>query len=214
MAVYRLEKIARDVRIALDRNGSSAALTEIGDLDTLTFDEIIESKIVEAVRRVHSTAPVHLLDGGHSFVDEVAVYWKEQESGWVLLPEDFMRFVAFKMDDWQQAVFTCMSTEDAEYHMQSSPFKGVRGTAQKPKCFIVMRPEGRALEFYSSKSTNAKIAQAVYLPYPKIDELHSVEICSKCYNAVVYAVAALVVAAIGENEKIDVFNELSKSTLI
>lgn len=214
MAVYRLEKIERDVRIALDRNGSSEALAIIGDVDTLTIDEIIESKIVEAVKRIHSSAPAHLLDGGHSFVDKAAVYWKELESGWVLLPEDFMRFVAFKMSDWQHAVFTCMSTDDAEYQLQSSPFKGVRGTAQNPKCFIVVRPEGRALEFYSSKTRNAEITQAVYLPYPEIDELRSVEICSKCYNAVVYTVAALVVATLGDTDKSNIFNELAKSSLI
>lgn len=214
MKVYRLEDIARDVRVAIDRNGSSDALIEIGDVDTLTLDDIIKSKIVEAVKRVHSEAPAHLLDGGHSFGDKVALFWQDMGSGWVLLPEDFMRFVAFRMSDWKRTVFRCMTAEDKEYEKQSSRFKGIRGTARNPKCFITTRPEGRALEFYSSNNDEAQITQAVYIPYPEVDDLQSVEICSRCYNAVVYAVAALVMAAFGDIDKSSVFNELCKTALL
>ena len=74
-------------------------MKEIGDVDTLALNDIIKSKIIEAVKRVHSSAPPYLLDGGHNFGDEV--YWQKCESGWVLLPEDFMRFVVFQMSDEQ-----------------------------------------------------------------------------------------------------------------
>lgn len=213
MTVYRIENIAKDVRIALDRNGSSDALTDIGDVDTLTIDEIIISKIIEGIKHVHSTAPAYLLDGGHSFAD--SIYWKENECGWILLPEDFMRFVSFKMSDWSRTVFNCLSTDDIEYEKQSSRFKGLRGTAQNPKCFISVRPEGRILEFYSCKSNDAKISIANYLPYPEIDPLmKSVEICKRCYDAVIYTIAALVLMTFGDAEKSNVFNELAKSSLI
>lgn len=212
MAVYRIENIAKDVRIALDRNGSSDALSEIGDVDTLTIDEIIISKIIEGIKHVHSTAPAYLLDGGHSFAD--SIYWKENECGWILLPEDFMRFVSFKMNDWSRTVFNCLSIDDIEYEKQSSRFKGLRGTAQNPKCFISVRPEGRILEFYSCKSNDAKISIANYLPYPEIDSSKSVEICKRCYNAVIYTIAALVLMTFGDAEKSNVFNELAKSSLI
>lgn len=223
MAVYQLELIAQDVRVALDRNASSATLREIKDLDTLTVDEIIKSKVVEAVKRVHSIAPVHLLDGGYHFgKDEykdvdIAVYWNDDDScsGYVVLPDDFMRFVVFKMSDWARAVFACLTTDDVEYEKQSSPFKGVRGTAQNPKCFISVRAGGsRILEFYSCKSEDAWVVQAGYLPYPKVDNNQGIVICSKCYDAVVYTVAALVVTTFGDIEKSNIFNELAKSTLI
>ncbi|MEG2599576.1 MAG: hypothetical protein RSA66_08890, partial [Muribaculaceae bacterium] len=81
MKVYTLDDIAKDVRVALDQNMVSAALTEIGDVDTLSHDDIIKSKIVESVKRIHSEAPPYLLDGGNNFGD--AVYWKEHECGWV-----------------------------------------------------------------------------------------------------------------------------------
>lgn len=212
MAIYQLDKITKDIRTSLDQNMSSEALIEIGDVDTLALNDIIKSKIVEAVKRIHSEAPPHLLDGGHNFGD--AVNWMDHESGWVLLPEDFMRFVVFEMDDWSRAVFTCTNVDDAEYEKQHSRFKGIRGTAQRPVCFISIRPEGRVLEFYSCKSTDAKVSRAVYLPYPKVDKYGGIEICSRCYDAVIYTIAALVLTAYGDIDKSNVFNELAKSTLI
>lgn len=211
MDPYTIENIAKDVRIALDRNGSSAALAEIEDVDTLTIDEIIISKIIEGIKHVHSTAPAYLLDGATSFAGNVT--WGDKESGWILLPNDFMRFVSFKMDDWSRPVYSCSTTDDIEYEKQSSRFKGLRGTSQKPLCFIAIRPEGRALEFYSSKSADAEVEMATYLPYPQI-ESNSVKICSRCYNAVIYTIAALVLMTFGDAEKSNIFNELAKSSLI
>lgn len=212
MTVYHLDEIAGDVRTALDQNTTSDVLKEIGDVDTLALNDIIKSKIVEAVKRVHSSAPPCLLDGGHNFGDEV--YWQKCESGWVLLPEDFMRFVVFQMSDWERAVFYPINVDDPEYGKQSSRFKGIRGTTQRPVCAISIRPEGRVLEFYSCKSQDATVSRAVYLPYPKIDKYGAIEICQRCYDAVVYTIAALVSTTFGDVEKSSALNELAKSVLI
>lgn len=124
-----------------------------------------------------------------------------------------MRFVVFQMDDWVRAVFNPISTDDAEYELQSSRFKGIRGNPQRPVCAIAIRPEGRVLEFYSCKGNDAKVSRAVYLPYPRVDRHGGVEICSRCYDAVVYTVAALVLATFGDT-KSSTFSELAKSVLI
>lgn len=212
MAVYQLKQIREDVRTALDQNMSSQVLEELGDVDTLSLNDIIDSKVVEAVTRIHSEAPYYLLDGGYNFAN--AVYWKELESGWALLPENFMRLVIFQMDDWERPVYHAISEDDEEYEKQSSRFKGIRGTPQRPVCAITIRPEGRSLEFYSCKTNKALVSKAVYLPYPKIDEDDGIEICSRCYIAVIYTIAALVLTAYGDSEKSASFSELSKSALI
>lgn len=215
MKVYPLDKITKDVRVALDQNMSSAALIEIGDVDTLSLDEIIRSKILDAVRRIHSDAPPHLIDGGYNFGD--AVYWNDdgrENSGWVLLPEDFMRFVVFMMDDWERPAFSAIDVNNPLYARQSSRFKGIRGTPQKPVCAVSVRPEGRVLEFFSCNSEEAHVSRAVYLPYPKIDKYGAVEICSRCYDAIVYTVAALTLMTYGDPDKGNLFNELAKSSLI
>lgn len=209
--IFQIDKIMQDVRICIDQNAKSEALIEIGDIDTLALDEIIKSKILEAIQRVHMDAPNYLLESGHNFGD--AVYWKELESGWVLLPADFMRLVVFEMDDWEQAVYTAISTDAPEYEKQRSRFKGLRGTAQKPVCAIAIRPEGRVLEFYSCKSTDAQVSRAMYIPYPTIDEDGGVDISERCYNAVVYTAAGLTLTSCGENEKASALSDLAKTFL-
>nr|DAW84257.1 MAG TPA: hypothetical protein [Caudoviricetes sp.] len=212
MAIYRIKEITKDVRIVIDQNTTSETLIEIGDIDTLSLNEIIRSKTVESVKRVHSAAPSYLLDGGYHFGD--AVYWGKMESGWVLLPEDFMRLIVFQMDDWDRAVYHAIGEDDVEYEKQSSRYKGIRGTAQKPICAIAVRPEGRVLEFYSCKSKDALVSKAVYLPYPMIDPYDGINICRRCYDSVVYTIAALTLTTYGDAEKGATFLELAKTSLI
>lgn len=209
--IFQIDKIMQDVRICIDENMQSDALIESSDIDTLALDEIIKSKILEAIQRVHRDAPNYLLEGGHNFGD--AVYWRELESGWVLLPKDFLRLVVFEMDDWDQAVYQAISTDDPEYEKQHSRFKGIRGTAQRPVCAIAIRPEGRVLEFYSCKSTDAKVSRAIYIPYPKIDEDGGVDISERCYNAVIYTAAGLTLLTCGETEKGNSVSELAQTFL-
>lgn len=210
--VYEVKDILRDVRIAIDENKTNEQLIADEDLDTLMLDDIITSKVIDGVKRVHSEAPVYLLDGGYNFGD--GIYWGEMESGWCLLPDDFMRLVVFQMDDWERAVYHAISEDDKEYQLQSSRFKGVRGTAQRPVCAVAIRPEGRALEFYSCKSTDAKVKRAVYLPYPRIDEDNGVEICERCYQSVVYMIASLALFTCESTEQGKLLLELSKSALV
>lgn len=209
--IFQIDKIMQDVRICLDQNMTSDALLEIGDIDTLALDDIIRSKILEAVQRVHMDAPNYLLEGGHNFGD--AVYWRELESGWVLLPADFMRLVVFEMDDWETAVYQAISTDDPEYEKQRSRFKGIRGTAQRPVCAIAIRPEGRVLEFYSCKSDEAQVSRAMYLPYPAIDSDGGIDISERCYRAVVYTAAGLTLVSCGEVEKGNALSELAQTFL-
>lgn len=209
--IYQLGKIIEDVRICLDQNIKNEALLDSGDLDTLALDEIIKSKILEAVQRVHMEAPNYLLESGHNFGD--AVYWGDLESGWVLLPEDFMRLVVFEMDDWETAVYQAISTDDPEYEKQHSRFKALRGTSQRPVCAIAIRPEGRVLEFYSCKSKEAQVSRAVYIPYPKIDANKGVDISERCYKAVVYTAAGLTLMTCGEVEKGNAVSELAQTFL-
>lgn len=209
--IFQIDKVMEDVRVCIDRNSGSEPLLSEGDMDTLSTDEIIRSKIVEAVRRVHLSAPNYLLESGHNFGD--AVYWREMESGWVLLPEDFMRLVVFEMDDWEQAVYHAISTDDPEYDRQRSRVKGVRGTSQRPVCAIAIRPEGRVLEFYSCKSTDAKVSRAIYLPYPVIDAQDGIDMSARCYTSIVYTAAGLTLVSLGEAERGNALSELALTFL-
>lgn len=201
----------RDVRVCLDQNMTSEQLLYTDDVNTLALDDIVRSKILEAVVRVHTSAPTHMLEEGHNFGD--SIFWGDQESGWVLLPQDFMRLISFEMSDWERAVYTAISPTDPEYALQRQRVKALRGTAQKPVCVITTRPEGKALEFYSCKSEDAYVSRGQYLPYPKVDGEDGIDICERCYTAVVYAAASLVLLTLGEGEKATALAEISNSAL-
>lgn len=207
--IFQIDKIMQDVRICIDQNAKSDALINIGDIDTLKLDEIIKSKILEATQRVHIEAPNFLIEGGYNFGD--AIYWRDLESGWVLLPQDFLRLVVFEMSDWERAVYQAISTDDPDYEKQRSRIKAIRGTAQRPVCAIAIRPEGKVLEFYSCKSKEATVSRAMYLPYPTIDENGGVDICERCYNAVIYTAAGLTLMTCGETERANAVFELAQT---
>lgn len=209
--VYSFHDVMRDVRVCLDQNMTSEQLLYTDDVNTLALDDIVRSKILEAVVRVHTSAPTHMLEEGHNFGD--SIFWGDQESGCVLLPQDFMRLISFEMSDWERAVYTAISPTDPEYALQRQRVKALRGTAQKPVCVITTRPEGKALEFYSCKSEDAYVRRGQYLPYPAIDEEGGIDICERCYTAVVYAAASLVLLTLGEGEKATALAEISNSAL-
>lgn len=223
---YDINKIIKDVRVTLDQNMQSDTLAALGDVDTLALDDIIMSKIVEGVRRVHEAAPTYLLENavpvtvGESVIEKGdalsfgdSIHWEDDTSGYVMLPEDFMRLIMFRMSDWERTAYRAISVYDKGYDRQSSRFRGVRGTPQKPLCVVSFRPEGRVLEFYSTKDNNATVTMATYLPYPKIDDNGGIRISKRCYEAAIYAIASLVAATYGDSEKATILTQLSKSIM-
>jgi hypothetical protein len=211
--IFQVEDIVRDVRVSLDMNRSDEALMAEGDEDIVKFDEIIRSKIVEAVERVHTEAPYYLLDNAHHFEDDSSITWKDQESGEILLPDDFMRLVVFEMSDWERSVYVLLNPSDPDYSKLRSRVKAVRGTAQRPVCALGMRNDGKVLEFYSCNSEEATVSKAVYLPWPSIDATGGIDISEKCYRAVVYTVAGLTLTTCGEAERGTAYLDMAKTQL-
>lgn len=206
--VYQVSDIIRDVRVCLDYNKTDSALITANDEATLRLDDIIRSKILGAVERVHSAAPYQLLEVGHNIASP-AFYWETTDTtsprygcGWIVLPNDFMRLVVFQMEGWDRGVYDVMSAESEEYSTQRSRVAGVRGNPQRPVCVLGMRPEGKVLEFYSVEDQDtARMLRGVYVPYPTIDSNDGVDLSRWCYEAVVYEAAGLTLMTYGEQEK-------------
>lgn len=206
------------MRVCIDQNMVSESLIVSTDIETLSLDDIIRSKVLPAVRMVEMTAPVHLLENGHNFVDDGdandGIFWGKDCCGCVLLPDDFMRLIVFEMSDWARPVFEALSPSDSAYSLQRSSIVGVRGNWQRPVCAIVTRPEGKVLEFYRCKSEDATVSRAVYLPYPRIDKAGGVDLPERCYDSIVHMCAGLVLATYGKDDMSGNMMELSKSMMI
>ena len=203
--------MARAVRVAIDMNKGDEPLIMEGDTDTLTFDEIIYAKLADAVRLVETEAPLFMLESGHDF-GECDTYIGEDGKGFIILPNDFMRLISFRMSDWRRTVHEAISESDPQYALQSSRFKGICGNPEKPVVAIVRRSEGKVLEFYSCKTEEASVAQATYLPIPKIDRDGGIDVAEDCYRAAVYRAASLALASVGDQLSTTML-EISKSLL-
>ena len=204
--------MARDVRVAIDANIDNAPLLVEEDVDTLRLDDIIVSKLADAVRLVEMEAPINMLEQGHKFGE--AVTWRDGGKGWVLLPDDFMRLVVFKMSDWLHGVSDAISQSDPAYQRQFSRWKGVSGNPERPVVAIVNRAEGNILEFFSCNDSTATVDQAVYIPFPNIDENGGIDVSEKCYRSAVYRAAALSLSSIGDQQGASTMAEISRSLLV
>lgn len=191
----------REIRIALDQDKTSDQLITIGDIDTLSMEDMIESKICDAARIVHSHAPSYLLDGGKAFGESIG--WKSRVGygmGFIHLPDDFLRLVTFQMSDWTRAVTVAIDETDPLYAQQQSRYAGVRGNPQKPVVAITMQPIGQVLEFYScTAGAKVYLKRARYIPIPRIEN-GCIELCEKLKSAVVYYTAYLVALSTGQND--------------
>lgn len=211
---YNVADFIKDVRTVLDRNMNSEALTELEDVDTLTLDDIIESKVVDAVRMVELEAPTYRLGPGTSFGETVA--WDNAEgvgSGYVLLPTDFLRLVVFQMTDWNQAVYEPITPDDPRYKMQKSLFPGIKGNPERPVTVLVNKPTGMALEFFScTAGEGTGIAIASYIPEPTITD-NTIDIPRQLRDAAVYYAAYLTAVTMEEIEQAEKLLTIGKSLM-
>lgn len=209
--IVQAEKMIKDVRVAMDMNYDSTRLLEENDIDTLSLNDIIYAKLTDAVRIVSMEAPLHLLEQGHQF-GRKNIFWKENGKGWIILPDDFMRLVIFKMSDWNRPVNEVINEDNPLYLRQFSKWKGICGNPEKPVVAIVNRAEGKVLEFYSCKDNTASVEQAMYIPFPHIDDYGGIDVSERCYKAAVYRAASLALASLNDQQTTTML-ELSKSLL-
>ena len=210
--IVAVNKMLKDVRVAIDMNNSSKPLVLDGDTDTLQLDDIIRSTLVPAIMQVEMEAPSRLLEYGHDFVEDRTIEWGEGGRGSIFLPDDFMRLVTFRMSDWRRAVFSAISDSDSEYVKLSSRYRGICGTPERPVVAIVNRGEGLVLEFYTCDSTDATVTDSVYVPIPEIKD-DGIDVSEKCYKSAVYRAAFLTMASVGD-QNANTMLEISKSLLI
>jgi len=212
--IYTVDELKREIRVALDMNNSSTPLSELGDVDTLTLEDVIESKIADAARVVESIAPMPLLDTGEAFA--VSIGWDSAigyGSGHIRLPDDFLRLISFQMSDWDYAVTEAITETSPLYSRQHSRFPGIRGCPQKPVVAIIMQPIGLVMEFFSCTGGNGVyVKRARYIPIPKIED-GNIKICEKLKPAVVYYAAYMTALTIGEAEQANTLLAMSKELM-
>ena len=210
----QIENIKRDIRIALDQNMVSTQLISTADIDTLTLDDIIESKIEDAARLVMRDAPLHLLDGGKAFGESIKGFSREGVGGgYIALPSDFLRLVSFQMSDWSYPVNVAITEDHPLYPLQSSRYAGIKGNPQRPVVALSSQPIGLVLEFYSCEAgEGVYVKRATYLPIPKIAD-GEITFSEKLRPAIIYYAAYLTALSIGNGDLATVLLNTSKELM-
>lgn len=218
MQSVTLSDVIREVKIILDENITEVSvLTD--DPDQLQMEGHIRARIIDAVRAIHEAADSSMLDDGLLIPLEVAgqptIQVNPDGTGYVALPDDFMRLVIFKMTKWKRPVVFAISDTDPRYFLQKSRFVGIRGGIDKPVCAITTGEASKVLEFYSLPAGEAdhSVEKHRYLPLPTIEENDTIKMCRKLVRPIYYQCAALVALSLKDQSSANLF-EIAKSYLI
>lgn len=210
MADVSMEGLRTRVRVAMDENGTTTALLAAKDAETLALDELIDEKLLTAVRDVELRAPWTLLDG-----ENVEENTEDTEGEMVLmgrdlaedkfmwrmkLPERMLRLLRVKLTRWKTAA-RIISAEDAEYRWQQSRWTGVGGTAEKPVAAVVPGEDGSLwLELYSLPKDEGRLQYCTMVMEPTVEKGTIVGVSARLEDAIVHLAAAMTCATLGETQ--------------
>jgi len=122
------ERIIGRVKIKLEEMSDAAGQI----VESPMIDELLDETADEILMLV----PRYMIESElTAYADEDADHVVRADgSGYVALPDDFLRLSYFKMEEWVRPVFNAISEEHPKYVNQHNPY--TRGKPAKPMCVI------------------------------------------------------------------------------
>lgn len=189
------QEIIKKVRVIMNEAGEEVKLSLLSE-DTVNLDEYIKSSIPDAVNIVIANSPVRCVNKKQSAQKAVST---GSGSGYVILPDDFITLIAFKLNGWKRMVSVLYPITSEEYKVQCNEY--TRSGVNKPMCFLNYNSSGqKILEYYSSGITSPIIDTFVYEGEYRSDEGISLSANDPLAQSICYMCASLVYS-IFENEK-------------
>ena len=200
-----IRSIISDVRWVLDEEKGQP------DYETAYMDNIIKSRINDALRWVIFNADTSLLDGSdtddgtgcivqESLPSETSTK-AHLDGDYVVLPIDFVRSVRIKADGWAKAIHNPISEDSEEYLMQSDPV--AKADKSRPQAAIIRTCPNR-IELFP-KLTGDDRVHITYAVAPSEIDLSNLDasfgIPPKLKTAFIYYLAYLVMIAYDDSSK-------------
>jgi hypothetical protein len=158
------------------------------------LDLYINGLLDESATNLLQVAPKHLCPVSQS--ENVATANTDEKTGYVKVPDDYLRLYSFKMTEWEREVNDPITTDDPKYKMQSSLY--VRGGVAKPILVITHKYISDAIyrifEYYSVNSAHT-IERFLYIPETAAEDLDD-----KLYPALTWICAGKILQNIKEIE--------------
>ena len=189
------QEIIAKVRTIMNEAGEETMLTLLSE-DTVKLTEYIKSAIPDAVSIVMANSPVRCVN---KKVGNVMATSGGSGTGYVLLPEDFVSLIAFKMPGWKRMVAVLHPVDSEEYKVQCNEF--TRSGISKPMCFLNYNKTGqKVLEYFATGTSGTTVDTFVYGGRYSSTEGIDLSGNDPLASAVCYMCASLVYS-IFENEK-------------
>lgn len=166
-------------------------------IEGLGTGDYIRSKLPEAIRQIYQIAPPYVLPKTEG--KGICIPKKRQDgSGEIILPIDFLRMISFRMRGWRRPVNQFISQENPRYELQFNT--ATRGGTAKPVCIIKPGADGQTiLDYYSLP------------PYIRVHEIEELSYIALPVNDMeAYAIPALLIDPICYTCAAMVYNILAK----
>ena len=128
------------------------------------LDLLINAHLDECVKDVILSAPISVLFPTADTTTTGTVN-TDAKTGYVVLPNNFLRLSSFKMTEWLKDIDTPITPKDPKYKKQSNEF--LRGGISKPVAVLTWKNVGsvmkRVLEYYSVETAHT-IEKLLYIP--------------------------------------------------
>lgn len=149
------------VKTLIDEISSSDSLIiDVGVEDNNPIDQIVESLLDESALELLMKAPFYRLDITSFDADPVADEY-DTATGYISLPDDFLRLVYFRMSDWLRPVTELAIKGDALSLRQYN--KHIRGGVARPVGVLSKNGEGMIVEYYSTNAKQHQVADFQYI---------------------------------------------------
>lgn len=128
---------------------SDTPLQSITMADEKPIDTIIESLLDESALEILLKAPFYRLPVASATITPTKDT-KDETTGSISVPDNFLRLVSFRMDDWERSVTSLAVEGDAIARRQAN--KHIRGGKSRPVGVLTKNSTGVAIRYYSSDS--------------------------------------------------------------
>jgi hypothetical protein len=130
----------------------------------------------------------------------------DNQTGTIVLPDDFLRIVSLKMSDWEQPVTELAIQGDELAKMQSN--KHLRGSVAKPVGVLNKTNAGYQINYYSSSTHD--VEEFLYI---KRDDAENIA-DSQLVDAMVWVCAGKTLGVLGEANLANLCYENAKGLMV
>lgn len=159
-------RIVKKVKIKM---AEIAADLEGQVIEDPTIDEILDDTVTELLLML----PVHLVNNTSLNTDISGsmgnVYAIDDNLGYVILPDTFLRLSSFKMSQWHRPVLVPISELHPDYILQTNQY--TRGGIAKPVAVLKTFGEEKRLYYYSVTDNNHEVDHLNYIAETVAEDL-------------------------------------------